>query len=262
VPVPNGKFVVLGRAYSMVQRNMLVSALLCGAAVLQQCVAFTPSFAMRSHVSSFSLRPHSCSRAHYTTARPLAADSLRMAAASSDAVEANGASTRSPARAAPNSLRTVIKFGGSSLATADRLMEVATLVKLLISQGQRPTMVCSAMGKTTNNLLSAGNFALDDGKVYIDAIRTLHLTTVEQLQLGEVVRSDIEGLLSELSSLLKGVSFLRELTPRTKDHLVSFGERMSVRMVAAVLNKVGVPAQHFDAWTLGKRAHRHTLRQQ
>jgi aspartate kinase len=78
---------------------------------------------------------------------------------------------------------------------------------------------------------------------------------VEQLQLGEVVRSDIEGLLSELSSLLKGVSFLRELTPRTKDHLVSFGERMSVRMVAAVLNKVGVPAQHFDAWTLGKRAH-------
>lgn len=62
-------------------------------------------------------------------------------------------------------MRTVIKFGGSSLATAERLREVATLVKLLISEGQTPTMVCSAMGKTTNNLLNAGDFALRDGKV-------------------------------------------------------------------------------------------------
>lgn len=62
-------------------------------------------------------------------------------------------------------LRTVIKFGGSSLATGTRLKEVAALVKLLISQGQTPTMVCSAMGKTTNNLLNAGEFALSDGKV-------------------------------------------------------------------------------------------------
>ncbi|CAM9406080.1 unnamed protein product [Phaeothamnion confervicola] len=40
---------------------------------------------------------------------------------------------------------------------------------------------------------------------------------------------------------------------RTLDHLVSFGERMSVRMMAAALNKAGVPAQHFDAWTIGIR---------
>lgn len=157
-----------------------------------------------------------------------------------------GASSRNS-----GTLRTVIKFGGSSLATAERLREVGALVKLLISQGQRPTMVCSAMGKTTNNLLSAGQFALEDGKVYIDAIRTLHLTTVEELGFGEQVRSDVEGLLEELSALLKGISFLRELTPRTLDHLVSFGERLSVRLVAAQLNKVGVPAQHFDSWALG-----------
>ncbi|KAG5191134.1 Aspartate/glutamate/uridylate kinase [Tribonema minus] len=150
-------------------------------------------------------------------------------------------------------LRTVIKFGGSSLATGERLMEVGQLVKMLISQGQRPTMVCSAMGKTTNNLLSAGTFALEEGKVYIDAIRTLHLTTIEELGLGDTARADIEGLLHDLTELLTGVSCLRELTPRTRDHLQSFGERMSVRVMAAVLNKLGVPAQHFDAWTLGLR---------
>jgi len=38
-------------------------------------------------------------------------------------------------------------------------------VKMLIEEGQTPTMVCSAMGKTTNNLLNAGEFALNDGKV-------------------------------------------------------------------------------------------------
>lgn len=43
--------------------------------------------------------------------------------------------------------------------------QVCALVKRLIDEGQTPTMVCSAMGKTTNNLLNAGDFALKDGKV-------------------------------------------------------------------------------------------------
>ena len=55
-----------------------------------------------------------------------------------------------------------MKFGGSSLANLDRLDHVATLIKTQIKQaGVRPrAIVCSAMGKTTNSLLCAGNFAL------------------------------------------------------------------------------------------------------
>ncbi|CBJ32322.1 aspartate kinase [Ectocarpus siliculosus] len=160
-----------------------------------------------------------------------------------------GAEAASPKKA----LRTVIKFGGSSLATSKRLKEVSALVKLLIDEGQMPIMVCSAMGKTTNNLLNAGEFALTDGKVYIDAIQTLHLSACDELELGEHTKSDIESLLADLRHMLEGVGMLRELTQRSRDRLVSYGERMSVRMMAAVLNKAGVPAQHFDAWTLGMR---------
>ncbi|CAN0258658.1 unnamed protein product, partial [Discosporangium mesarthrocarpum] len=149
--------------------------------------------------------------------------------------------------------RTVIKFGGSSLATPERLQEVASLVKMLIEEGQRPTMVCSAMGKTTNNLLNAGQFALDDGKVYIDAICTLHLSACDTLGLGEHTKAEIYGLLDDLRSLLEGVGMLQELTPRSLDRLVSYGERMSVRIMAAMLNRAGIPAQHFDSWTLGLR---------
>ena len=51
--------------------------------------------------------------------------------------------------------------------------------------------------------------------------------------------------------IILGIKYIGELTPRTKDTLVSYGERLSVRIVAATLNKMGVPAQAFDSWTLG-----------
>ncbi|TFJ87241.1 hypothetical protein NSK_001573 [Nannochloropsis salina CCMP1776] len=145
-----------------------------------------------------------------------------------------------------------MKFGGSSLANAERVDYVASLIKSQIEQGYRPTVVCSAMGKTTNNLLNAGHFALE-GSVYIDSLRTLHLSTAQELGMGDEVLAALEELLDELKNLLNGVSCLRELTPRTLDYLVSFGERLSVRIVAARLNQLGVPAQHFESWSLGLR---------
>jgi hypothetical protein len=55
----------------------------------------------------------------------------------------------------------VFKFGGSSLASAERIDHVANLIKDQIKLGYKPrAVICSAMGKTTNNLLSAGEFAL------------------------------------------------------------------------------------------------------
>lgn len=51
------------------------------------------------------------------------------------------------------------------------------------------------------------------------------------------------GLLDELEQLLKGVAMMKELTPRTRDYLVSFGECMSTRIFAAYLNKLGKKAR-------------------
>lgn len=54
-----------------------------------------------------------------------------------------------------------MKFGGSSLANLERIDHVANLIKDQLAAGYRPrAVVCSAMGKTTNSLLSAGEFAL------------------------------------------------------------------------------------------------------
>ena len=51
--------------------------------------------------------------------------------------------------------------------------------------------------------------------------------------------------------MLNGVRLLQELSPKSLDQLVSYGERCSVCIVAARLNQLGIPAQAFDAWDLG-----------
>ena len=82
-------------------------------------------------------------------------------------------------------------------------------------------------------------------------MRTLHHRTCDDLQVSFETRQEINELLGGLEKLLSGVSFLGELSLRSKDLLVSYGERMSVRLVAAQLNLQGVPAKAFDAWDLG-----------
>jgi len=150
-----------------------------------------------------------------------------------------------------SSIDIAMKFGGSSLANADRIHHVTELIKSQISQGYRPrAVVCSAMGKTTNSLLSAGDFALE-GRVNIDAIRTLHDACMTDFELSDNLREEINALLDECQDMLNGVRLIQELSPKSLDQLVSYGERCSVRIVAARLNQIGVPAQAFDAWDVG-----------
>jgi aspartate kinase len=69
-------------------------------------------------------------------------------------------------------IEVTMKFGGSSLANAERIDHVANLIKDQIEAGYRPrAVICSAMGKTTNSLLSAGEFAL--GKCLCVSILTM-----------------------------------------------------------------------------------------
>ncbi|XP_037444496.1 aspartokinase 1, chloroplastic-like [Triticum dicoccoides] len=146
----------------------------------------------------------------------------------------------------------VMKFGGSSLASAARMREVADLV--LSFPEETPVVVLSAMGKTTNNLLLAGEKAVSCGAPKaseineLAVIKELHLRTIDELGLDSSI---VSGFLDELEQLLKGVAMMKELTLRTRDYLVSFGECMSTRIFAAYLNKLGKKARQYDAFDLG-----------
>ncbi len=75
----------------------------------------------------------------------------------------------------------VLKFGGSSVASADRIRHVANIVKSQIDRGQ--VLVLSAMGDTTDYLLEAGDAAYRSGVVSFDNIEKIHLETIKKLKL-------------------------------------------------------------------------------
>ena len=135
------------------------------------------------------------------------------------------------------------------MASADRIRHVAEIVRDRLDR--RPVLILSAMGDTTDHLLDAGDIALKEGVVRLDKIEALHLNTIKELALGDAALAAIRPLLTELGNLLMGISLIRELTGRTKDYLVSFGERLSVRIAAAYFVSLGVNARAVDAWDGG-----------
>jgi aspartate kinase len=142
-----------------------------------------------------------------------------------------------------------MKFGGSSIADAKRIGHVIEIVKTQLEQ--KPALVLSAMGDTTDHLLEAGNDALSKGQASIKRIEELHHETIKKLKLPASARKAIDPLLDELGSLLSGISLIKELTPRTRDFLSSFGERLSVRIIAAYCNSLGIKALACDSWDVG-----------
>ena len=138
-----------------------------------------------------------------------------------------------------------MKFGGSSVANAERIRHVASIIEAY--RHERPVVVLSAMGDTTDFLLDAAEAAVQ-GTVALDGVEKLHTDTARELGIDV---PEIRELLDELRTLLTGISMLRELTKRTRDYLVSFGERMSVRMMAAYLARQGTAARFYDAWDIG-----------
>ncbi len=139
----------------------------------------------------------------------------------------------------------IMKFGGSSVANAERICHVTDIIRMFLKDG--PIIVASAMGKTTDNLLAAADKAVS-GTVSIEEISKLHFSVADDLK---VRHECITDLLDELQKLFEGISLIKEISPRTKDYLVSFGERLSVRILAAHLNQSGIKARFFDAWDIG-----------
>lgn len=147
----------------------------------------------------------------------------------------------------------VMKFGGSSVADAERMREVANIV--LTFQDQMPVLVLSAMGKSTNNLLLAGEQALtcdnaeDVAKLEpIKAVRELHVKTMDELNVDDETREEVLKLLEKMQQMCTGVALMQECTARTRATLVSFGERMSTRIFSSYLRSMGLRSRQFDAF--------------
>lgn len=149
-------------------------------------------------------------------------------------------------------LMKVLKFGGSSLGDADRIKRVAQIIKAAREQ-QPIAVVLSAMQGVTNLLLQAAGEAAVGDASYHDRVQEIlqrHAAAVEGLFAARdraVVIGPIEDLIHDLSELLRGVELVKECSPRTSDLIVSFGERMSCRLVVAYLDTLGAESVMVDA---------------
>lgn len=139
----------------------------------------------------------------------------------------------------------VMKFGGSSVADENQIAKVLEIARG--RESRRPIIVSSAHKGVTDALLNAGRAA---AKGEPDA------TPVVEKQ-----RSVLKGcgcdhdlldpFFREVEDLLRGISLVREASRRSLDYLASFGERMSVRVIADYFTRNGLKAEAFDAWDLG-----------
>lgn len=139
----------------------------------------------------------------------------------------------------------VMKFGGTSVGSAANIRKVLALVREALPRG--PVVVASAFRGVTDMLLDLAKRAvLED--VELDALEKRHADVVRELGVRpDIVAAEIE----ELRDLLRGIRLVKELTPRSLDYVGSFGERMSVRIIAEFFRASGLPAVALNAGEIG-----------
>ena len=135
----------------------------------------------------------------------------------------------------------VLKFGGSSVANAANINKVVDIVKEKI-KADKTIVVVSAFGGITDILLQCSQLAAEGNETYKEKLHEAelrHLTTVKELitiTQQSAVLSLVKTLCNEIEDICTGIFLLKELSERTKDRIVSYGEILSSKIIAAKLN--------------------------
>jgi aspartate kinase len=158
----------------------------------------------------------------------------------------------------------VMKFGGSSLESSTAIARVAGIVRSRLAK--HPVVVVSAMGKTTNSLLAmaadAAEGKRDEAFARLRKLEEFHRG--ESLALvSEAHQKELHAVLSDhfrdLSGIIEGICSIRELTPRSKDAVASYGERLSSRIVGLAFESQGIASKHLDSRSVIITDSRHTM---
>lgn len=147
----------------------------------------------------------------------------------------------------------VLKFGGTSVGTVESINQVIQILQENLNEGRKIAVVYSAMGGVTNRLIEIGKLAATSDLEYLQLLKSVedrHFAAVRGLidvknQSSAIAK--VKGLLNELEDLLRGVFLIKELSARTNDFIVSFGERLSTTIVTEALKNRGIDAEYLDA---------------
>jgi len=152
----------------------------------------------------------------------------------------------------------VMKFGGTSVGTPEAIAQVVEISRQTLPEWPHQVIVVSALSGITDLLLSTARQAAGgDTQIIFQAaqsLRSRHMAVIDvlvsDLTRQANLRQEINHLVAEFTSLCHAIAILGEATPRALDTVVSTGERMSVRLIAAALEANGIPAQWVEATQL------------
>jgi aspartate kinase len=143
-------------------------------------------------------------------------------------------------------MRLVIKYGGTSISTAKDIQSVAKYINLQSNKHQI-LVVCSAISGTTDDLIEISESIKKENKSKAEQLVSTITNRHKQLAKQTIKKPDVRKKLltkldsdfAELLALIDGMVLLGEVTPRSMDYLISFGERLSIQLVSSALNDSG-----------------------
>ncbi|MBN1677789.1 MAG: aspartate kinase [Candidatus Thermoplasmatota archaeon] len=148
-------------------------------------------------------------------------------------------------------MKIVMKFGGVSVADGDRLRKVGTIVRRFHNEGHALVVVISAMHSVTDSLIDIAKRASRGDKKsvtdFIEQTHRKHRRAAEASIMGEQILgqtlSAVDARIDELKNILLGVAHIGELTPRSKDFVIGYGEKFSAPILQGVLEDLGIKSK-------------------
>lgn len=147
----------------------------------------------------------------------------------------------------------VLKFGGSSVGNPARIASVISILENYIAKKIEFAVVFSAFQTVTDKLIATANKAFKRDETYLhdlNQVKLIHHEAVQKLISKSITDSTafkVADLLRELEEVLTGVFLVKELTPRSLDFIMSFGERLSCTIIADAMKSRNIDAEYLDA---------------
>ncbi|MEM2760939.1 MAG: aspartate kinase, partial [Nitrososphaerales archaeon] len=155
-------------------------------------------------------------------------------------------------------MKIVMKFGGTSLVSAERVKQVASLIKSYAKDNEI-VAVASAVRGMTDDLLQIttsvrkGNKA--DIEKFIQKVAELHMGIAKNAITRAGTRNELRNILGsiirELEDVLGGMVLLGEVTPKSQDYLLSFGERLATPILCYALKDIAMKAEFLTGKDVG-----------
>jgi len=153
----------------------------------------------------------------------------------------------------------VMKFGGTSVADGDCIKRVVKITSDFYDKGNKIIVVVSALTGVTDQLLEVSEKAkkgnLDYVQDFIYKLKEKHLNVFENVIKTESIKKDLTSTITnnigELEKVLTGIAYLGELTPKSLDYVLSFGERLSALILWGALRDTGIDTVYLSGKDVG-----------